>query len=175
LYNANVNRRWLLVFCLALVGAIVALYFAFKPVPVETVKVATPVPQGTTEPPTPDGWKELLRGEINVKNPYKDLGVRSGKILIQMWGCAVIDSKKPCLTPEGDGADAGAGYPYKGLRYGSILRINGLRIYPIGLSNDFELWGNESIEIGVNDALAVNGLGFEDNKGTWYYKLCVPK
>lgn len=128
------------------------------------------------EPKTPDGYKEVARGEINVKNPFTDIGSFQGKILIQVWGKATIDSTQSPFTPRGwIGKRAANNFPLpNGPLFGAILKADD-EILVVGDSNEFDFPQTTALSLGPNDETELqNGLGFKDNKGTWKYKVSIP-
>ena len=150
----------------------VALESGIKP---NTTTVVTTPENG--EPTTPEGWKEVARSEVNVKKPFTEIGSFSGKILVQMWGKAIIDSTQAPLSPKGEIKNKRADYSFplpNAALFCSILRANGKIMY-VGEENDFTFSEKTAVSLGVNDDQPNDrGLGFSDNSGVWYYKISVP-
>lgn len=146
-----------------------------KPADVSSVGSTSSV-SADSEPETPAGWKEVARGQINVKNEFSDIGSSSGKTLIQVWGKATIDSTQNPFTPKGwMGKWAPDFYPLPGAPlFGAILQANGKLLY-VGSSNEFDFPANTNLALGPNDEQGKDGLGFQDNVGVWNYKRCVPE
>jgi hypothetical protein len=137
---------------------------------------STELEVGTVEPKTPAGYREVARGTINVKNQFTEIGSYKGKILIQVWGKATIDSTQEPFTPRGwIGKRALNKFPLpNGPLFGAILKADEQILF-VGDSNEFDFPQTTALSLGPNDETDLqNGLGFTDNKGTWKYKVSTP-
>lgn len=132
---------------------------------------------GDSEPDTPDGWKEVARGKIDVRNQFSDIAVVSGKTLVQMWGKATIDSTQSPFGPQGwvGGPRAADYFPLpNGPLFGTVMKASD-KTYFVGNSKEFDFPANTSLQLGPNDSPSGDGLGLQDNNGYWYYKISVPE
>ncbi len=128
------------------------------------------------EPETPAGWKEIGRGEVDVSKQFTDIGSHSGKVLIQLWGKATIDSTGPQNGPQGQaGTKSHSHYPVPGAPFFSAILKAGEQKTFLGSNAEFNFSQPTQLSIGPNDDGGETGSGFADNNGFWKYKISVPQ
>lgn len=123
----------------------------------------------------PNGWKLVSSGEIPVNKPFTSIGTYKGKILILVSGKARIDSTMEEMSPDGlKGQSAASFFSMPGAPlYSAIGKINGRKVF-VGRKQELNLSTSTTVQLGPNDEPGTNGMGYNDNGGSWSYKICKP-
>lgn len=175
----EMNRTSWLILAIAtfFLGLITFYFYLANPFPPPPVATSPTINDSEiSEPNTPSGWSEINRGEISVKTPFTNIGSYKGKILIQMWGKASPDSTQPPFSPLGwKGRQAPSTFILPGgALFGSVLKASD-KISPVGIYNDFNFPVATPVSLGANEEQGENDKWYQDNRGSWNYKVSVPK
>jgi len=129
------------------------------------------------EPATPSGWVEVSRGTIDVSQGQTSVGSYDGRVLVLMWGHAVLHKNGQPSTPAGWNVPAEAGYALPGAPvFSSLAWFNGsANPARVGLRGEFDFTSLTSVSLGPNEDLSRKyGDGLADNHGSYSYKICKP-
>jgi hypothetical protein len=127
-------------------------------------------------PEVPEGWKAVSTGQVDVKEQSTSVGQVSGKVLIQIWGSAVIDSTHGSSGPDGwIGKRAPEFFPLPDANLFAAIAYADGKVLLVGSSKEFNFPAGTNLSLGPNDEAGQDGLGFKDNSGSWQYRICVPE
>lgn len=121
-----------------------------------------------------EGFVVLKEGSISVSQPWTSVGKFKGKIVVLMSGAATVDVNFPPATPDGMDKIAPAFFILPGERVFCSLAKHDGKIEKVGMSKEIYLLNETELFLGINEDInKQDGEGFEDNKGSWSYKILV--
>ena len=115
--------------------------------------------------------EKVLEGVIPVNKPWTFVGTFKGRLAIAVSGEAILSSKIGALGPEGLSKPASSVYVLPGENVFCALVKYDDRIEKLGKYREFDFKSETDLYFGPNEDPGYEGAGYNDNSGSWSFRI----